>query len=264
VGSALSFLDVFGLILIGAIVGGGSAGLLGVFVVGMRMPFLAVGAAHFALAGAVFGEVTGLPHQPCAFAGAVIGAGALAGALRRRTLDPNLAIGVLFSLSMGLAFLGIGLAEGPRSSLLGLLWGSLLFVDAEQLGLIVACAVGLVAFVAGFDARLRAMLFSRELAAALFNEGLLFGLFLALASAVITVNLETVGGLMLYSLISNPAVAALRVARSYRSALVLGSAFGSLSALGGFLIAYWFDLPAGACIVLVSSALVGLALWRCR
>ena len=35
----------------------------------------------------------------------------------------------------------------------------------------------------------------------------------------------------------------MRVARSYRSALVLGSAFGSLSALGGFLIGrrslYW-------------------------
>jgi ABC-type Mn2+/Zn2+ transport system permease subunit len=69
---------------------------------------------------------------------------------------------------------------------------------------------------------------------------------------------------MLYSLISNPAVAALKVARSYGSALILGSAFGSLSALGGFLIAYWFDLPAGACIVLVSSALVGVVLWRYR
>jgi manganese/iron transport system permease protein len=260
----VGFFDVFGLILVAAIVGGGSAGLLGVFVVGMRMPFLAVGAAHFALAGAVFGELAGLPHQPCAFAGAIVGAAALGAALRRRTMDPNLAIGVLFSLSMGLAFLGIGLAEGPRSSLLGLLWGSLLFVNPSQLRWIMLCAVALVVFVLACDARLRALLFSREMAAALFNEGLVFGLFLVLASAVITVNLETVGGLMLYSLISNPAVAALRLARSYEWALVLGVVFGAVSALGGFLFAYWFDLPAGACIVLVSSALVGLALWRSR
>jgi hypothetical protein len=27
-------------------------------------------------------------------------------------------------------------------------------------------------------------------------------------------------------------------------------------------VAYWLDLPAGACIVLVSSAIVGVALWR--
>lgn len=260
----MGFLDVFGIIILAALIGGGSAGLLGVFVVGMRMPFLAVGAAHFALAGAVFGELAGIPQQPCAFAGAVAGSGALGAVLRGRTLDPNVALGVLFSLSMGLAFLGIGLAEGPRSSLLGLLWGSLLFVDAARLGWIVVSAVALVTFVVVFDARLRVLLFSRELAAVLYNEGLVFALFLLLSAAVITVNLETVGGLMLYSLISNPAVAALKVARSYRSALVLGSAFGSLCALGGFLIAYWFDVPTGACIVLVSSALVGLVLWRCR
>jgi manganese/iron transport system permease protein len=125
-------------------------------------------------------------------------------------------------------------------------------------------AVSLKKFVVAFDARLRVLLFSRELAAALFSEGAVFGLFLLLAAAVITVNLETVGGLMLYSLISNPAVAALRLARSYRSALALGALFGALSALGGFLAAYWLDLPAGACIVLVSSALVGIAVWRRR
>ncbi len=260
----MGFLDVFGLILIAALVGGGSAGLLGVFVVGMRMPFLAVGAAHFALAGAVFGEVLGLGHQGCAFAGAAAGAGVLGLALRGRRLDPNVALGTLFSLSMGVAFLGIGLSQGPRSALLGLLWGSLLFVTPAQLGLIAAAAVALAAFVVVFDARLRVLLFSRELASALYRENLLFSLFLLLAAGVITVNLETVGGLMLYSLISNPAVAALRWARSYRAALLLGSLFGAASALGGFLVAYWLDLPAGACIVLMSSALVGLALWRTR
>lgn len=260
----MGFLDVFGLILVAALVGGGSAGLLGVFVVGMRMPFLAVGAAHFALAGAVFGEVFGLGHRGCAFAGAAAGAGALGLAMRGRRLDPNVALGVLFSLSMGVAFLGIGLSQGPRSALLGLLWGSLLFVSATQLVLIVLAAAALAAFVVVFDARLRVLLFSRELAGVLYREGVLFSLFLLLAAGVITVNLETVGGLMLYSLISNPAVAALRWARSYPAALALGGLFGALSALGGFVIAYWLDLPAGACIVLVSSALVGVALWRSR
>jgi manganese/iron transport system permease protein len=260
----LGFLDVFGLIILAALLGGASAGLLGVFVVGMRMPFLAVGAAHFALAGAVFGELVGLPHGPCAFAGAVAGAGALGAVMQRRALDPNIALGTLFSLSMGLAFLGIGLAEGPKSSLLGLLWGSLLFVNASQLSWIALSAAALVVFALVFDRRLRVLLFSRELASAIFPSGALLGLFLVLASGVITVNLETVGGLMLYSLIANPAVAALRVATSYRTALTLGSVFGALSALGGFLAAYWLDLPAGACIVLVSSALVGVVIWRRR
>jgi len=260
----MTFLDTFGVILVAALVGGGSAGLLGVFVIGLRMPFLAVCTAHSALAGAVFGELFGLGHRLGGFLGAAVGAGALGAVVRRRALDPNVALGTLFSLSMGLAFLGIGLSEGPRSALLGLLWGSLLFVDPSQLLWMGGSAAALVAFVVLGDARLRVLLFSRELAAALFPEGVLFSLFLVLAAAVITVNLETVGGLMLYSLISNPAIAALRTARGYPSALALGSLFGALSALGGLLVAYLLDLPAGACIVLVSSALVGLVQWRSR
>jgi ABC-type Mn2+/Zn2+ transport system permease subunit len=47
--------------------------------------------------------------------------------------------------------------------------------------------------------------------------------------------------------------------RGCRQALGLSAAFGAASGLGGFLIAAFTDLPSGAVIVLVSSALVSLA-----
>ena len=111
---------------------------------------------------------------------------------------------------------------------------------------------------------LRLLLFSRELAAVLLPERGLFLLVLVLSSAVVTVNLETVGGLMLYALIANPAVAALRLGRTYAAVLGLGAGFGAASAVAGFAVAYWLDLPVGACIVVVSSLLVGVTLWRSR
>ena len=61
---------------------------------------------------------------------------------------------------------------------------------------------------------------------------------------------------MIYSLISNPAAAAFQVARGCRRALLLSAVFGATSGLGGFLIAAATDLPSGAVIVLVSSALL--------
>ena len=64
---------------------------------------------------------------------------------------------------------------------------------------------------------------------------------------------------MIYSLISNPAAAAFQVARGCRRVLLLAAAFGGISGLGGFLIAAATDLPSGAVIVLVSSALLCLA-----
>jgi len=254
-----AFWQTYGLILAAAVVGGAGAGLLGVFVAGLRVPFLAVCAAHSALAGAGLGTLAGLPSTLSGFVGALVGALALAWILRHREVDANRALGVLFSVMLGLAFLGMGLMRGPRSAALALMWGNLLFVSGPQVALMAAVSLLLVVFAVVFHRSLKVILFSRELAALLVPEGLILGLLLVLGSAVITVNLHVVGGLLLYSLVLNPAVAALALSRRYATVLWLGAALGGVSAAGGFLAAYLWDLPAGACIVLTSSLLVGLA-----
>ncbi|MFC1542046.1 metal ABC transporter permease [Candidatus Latescibacterota bacterium] len=255
----MTFLTIFSTIIAAAILGGGSAGLLGVFIIGLRMPFITVFAAHAALAGAVFGVLFGVNSSLSGFIGALLGVIILGVLLKNRKIDPNAALGTLFSLMLGIAFLGIGLNKGPKSPILSLLWGSLLFVTGHQLLLMAILAGLLICFVAVFYNDLKALMFSRELAALVIPEWLIFNLLLILSAGIITINLEIVGGLMLYSLISNPAVAAARLAHSFRQALVLSSFFGVLSALGGFLIAYWLNLPVGACIVLLSSMIVGVS-----
>ncbi len=264
----MSWPAVFGPILAAALLGGGSAGLMGIFVVGLRMPFLAVASAHAALAGAVVGGLLGLPAGPSGFAGALGGALLLAFLVRDREIDPNVALGTLFSLMLGVAFLGIGLSPGPKSAALNLMWGSLLFVTAGQIAVMAALFAVLAGFLWVFRKELKLLLFSRRIAALLIPEGLVFGALIVLEAGIITVNLEIVGGLLLYSLICNPAVAALKAARSYRSALALSGALGAASALGGFLAAWALDLPVGACIVIVSSVLVmaamGASWWRGR
>ncbi len=260
----MGFLSIFGIIMVAAILGGGSAGLLGVFIIGLRMPFIAVFSAHAALAGAVFGVVFGVNPTVSGFAGALGGAIVLGIILRDRDIDPNAALGSLFSLMLGVAFLGIGLSEGPKSSMLSLLWGSLIFVTGSQIVIMMVMSALLLLFVIVFRNELKALMFSRELAALIIPEWILFSLLLVLAAGVITINLEIVGGLLLYSLISNPAVAAIRLARNFRTALVLSSSFGAVSALGGFAAAYWLDLPVGACIVLFSSLIVGICFTATR
>jgi len=83
--------------------------------------------------------------------------------------------------------------------------------------------------------------------------------FLILASVVLTVNFQTVGGLMIYSLITNPAVAAFQLARGHDRTLALAVTLGGLTSLAGFLLAALVDLPTGATIVVLSSLVVGVA-----
>lgn len=256
----MSGVAVFGPILAAAVLGGGLAGLLGIFVVGLRMPFLAVASAHAALAGAVLGGLAGLLPGPCGFAGAMAGAGLLILLVGGRDVDPNVALGSLFSLMLGIAFLGIGLSPGPKSSALNLMWGSLLFVTPRQILLMGFLTAGTLAFLWIFHKELKLLLFSREIAALLIPANLILGALLVLEAGIITVNLETVGGLLLYSLICNPAAVALKVARRFGAALLLSGTLGAASAVGGFLAAWALDLPVGACIVLVSSLPVAAAL----
>ncbi|MGW8257913.1 MAG: metal ABC transporter permease, partial [Thermoguttaceae bacterium] len=226
-------------------VAGASTGMLGTFIVGMRMPFLGICVAHAALAGAVFGNLCGL-------SGAWLLLPALAGAMatalllgtvdtRNAHIDANVLLGILFSLTMGLAFLGLGLFSVygiSDNEVRSLLWGNLNFCRWRDFYLILGASVVEALVVVGFYKELRAILFSRVHAeAAGIAVTPIWTCFLVLTSLVLTVNFQIVGGLMIYSLLANPAVAAFLLVKGYGKALVLSALLGLISGLGGFIIA---------------------------
>jgi manganese/iron transport system permease protein len=118
-------------------------------------------------------------------------------------------------------------------------------------------------FVALFYKEMRAILFSRAHAASAgVRVTLVWTGLLLLTALVLTVNFQTVGGLMIYSLLANPAVAASRLVSGYGKTLALSATLGMVSGLGGFLLSAATDLPTGAMIVILSSLLVaGAAVW---
>jgi manganese/iron transport system permease protein len=254
-------------VMAGGALAGASSGVLGTFIVGMRIPFLGVCVAHAALAGAVFGCLCGLEGQQLllpALAGAILTALAL-GLMnpQRAHLDDNTVLSFLFSATMGLAFLGIGLygiLGKSDNDVRSLLWGSLNFCRWRDVRLMLGISLALAIYITLFFKELRAILFSRaDAEAAGIRATMVWTGFLILTAATLTVNFQTVGGLMIYSLMSNPAAAAFQVAQGCRRVLLFSALFGTASGLGGFLIAAATDLPSGAVIVLVSSALVGAA-----
>jgi manganese/iron transport system permease protein len=178
-------------------------------------------------------------------------------------VDINVVLGILFSLTMGVAFLGLGLFSlfgVSDNEVRNLLWGSLAFCRWRDLQIMAGVAVVELLFVGLFYKEMRAILFSRvHASAAGIHVTLVWTLFLLLASLVLTVNFQTVGGLMIYSLLANPAVAASRLVRGYGPTLLVSAGLGAASGLGGFLISAATDLPTGAMIVILSSLLVGLA-----
>jgi manganese/iron transport system permease protein len=255
----------FFLVMLAGAVAGASTGLLGVYIVGMRMPFIGISISHSAMVGTIYSLLLGVNPiwGPVIFS--AVSSMSL-GVVRpgRSRIDANVALAIFFNLMLGLTFLGIGLTQGSRTEVLGLLWGSLLFVRKSSVVVITISGLIFAAFAALFNKELKVLLFSRTIAAATgVHESFVYCLFLALCGLILAVNLPLVGGLMIFSLITCPAAAAYQICTGHKSVIAASTLFGMASAILGFLVSYYLDLPTGACIVIISTLFFAVsALYR--
>jgi len=246
--------------ILAAFLGGVACATVGVFVVLMGISFIGVCLAHAAFAGALLGLLLGFDPLLGAFIFS-LGTAAIIGPLANRgELNLDTSIGVLFSLMLGLAFIFIGLMQGPKTQALGLLWGSILTVsqtDLVLLGVVAAAVVGLVVL---FYKEIQAVIFNREIALAVgIPAGAIIYGILFLTGSTITVSLSPIGGLLIFSLIINPAAAAYQLTYSLKRMFLLSAVFGVVSGWVGLMASYFLNVPSGAAIVVTSSLIFGLA-----
>ncbi|HCO96201.1 MAG TPA: cation ABC transporter permease [Phycisphaerales bacterium] len=245
----------FFLVILAGAVAGASTGLLGVYVVGMRMPFIGICISHSAMVGIIYSLLLGINPVWGPIIFSTLSSMSL-GVVRpgRSRIDANVALAIFFNLMLGLTFLGIGLTQGSRTEVLGLLWGSLLFVRKSSVVVITISGLAFAVFAALFNKELKVLLFSRTIAAATgVHESFVYCIFLGLCGLILAVNLPLVGGLMIFSLITCPAAAAYQICTGHKSVIVAATFFGMASAVIGFLVSYYLNLPTGACIVIISA-----------
>ncbi len=246
--------------ILSAFLGGVACGVIGVFVVLMHMPFIGVCMSHAAFAGAMLGLWLGFNPLLGAFGFCLIAAAIIGPLADRGELSPDTSVGIIFSLMLGLAFLFMGLMPGTKSGALEILWGSILTntrSDVILLGIVAAVVVGLVI---AFYKEFQATIFHRDMALAVGipATAIFYGV-LFLTGATITASLRPIGGLLIFSLILNPAAAAYQLTYSMKRMFLLSAGFGVLSGWIGLLMSYLFNIPSGATIVITSSVIFLIA-----
>jgi len=246
--------------IISAFLGGIACSTIGVFVVLLHMPFIGVAMSHAAFAGALLGLWLGFNPLLGAFAFSLLAAAVIGPLADRGELSPETSLGVIFSLMLGIAFLFMGLMPGTKSGALEILWGSILTNTRGDIILLAVVAVVVVGLVFIFYKEIQATIFHRDMAlsvglpATLILYGVLF-----LTGATVTTSLRSIGGLLIFSLILNPAAAAYQLTYSMKRMFLLSAVFGVLSGWIGLLFSYLFDIPSGATIVVTSSVIFMLA-----
>ncbi len=246
--------------IIAAFLGGIACAVIGVFVVLMHMPFIGVAMSHAAFAGALLGLLIGFDPLVTALAMSLIAAAVVGPLADRGELSPETSFGVIFSLMLGLAFLFMGLMPYARSGAMELLWGSILTSTRGDIAILAALAVIVVGLVIVFYKEIQATIFNRNMALAVGLPAtiILYGV-LFLTGATVTASLRSIGGLLVFSLILNPAAAAYQLTYSMKWMFILAAVFGVLSGWVGLFFSYLFDIPSGATIVVTSSLIFMIA-----
>jgi len=240
--------------------GGLACSLVGVFVVTTGLSFIGVCIVHAAFAGALLGVWLGFNPLAGALAFSLLATAIIGPLADRGEINADTSIGFIFSLMIGLAFLFVGLMPGARTEALNLFWGSILTVGRDTLVFMGAVALVVVAVIAVFFKEIQAVLCHRDVAVAVGipATAVFYGL-LILTGATVTASLQSIGGLLIYALILNPAAAAYQLTYSLKRMFLLSAAFGVGSCWTGLVISYLLNLPTGAVIVIVSSIAFAIA-----
>ncbi|MBA4396133.1 MAG: cation ABC transporter permease [Syntrophus sp. (in: bacteria)] len=239
---------------------GASCALLSVFVVLMKMPLIGVSMSHAAFAGAVLGLLFDFNPFLSGFILCLLVAGVLGPLSDRTDMAPENVLGILFSFLMGIAFLGMGILTRTKAGALNLMWGSLLSLSESDIWILTVITSILILFVFLFFKEIRSVMFNRRLAAASgVPERLIYYTLLFLTGAVVSSNLSTVGGLLIFALLVQPGATALQLTYNLKHFFLISTASGVGACVSGLVVSYVFDLPSGASVVLMATTIFAAA-----
>jgi ABC-type Mn2+/Zn2+ transport system permease subunit len=234
---------------------------LGTHIVLRRLSFIGDGLAHATFGGLAVGFLAKANLFFSAAAAALLTAIGIGTVSRKADISMDTAIGILFSGMFAAGVMILSHDRGYRGDLFDLLLGNVLTVGPADLQMTLA-ATGLVAFCL--------LVFYKELLFTSFDPAgaaacgipvvwLDYGL-LALVAITVTTALQTVGVILVSALLVTPAASAIQLTNRFPIMMALSAAFGVIAGLVGIYISYYMDVPAGAAVVLVATALFFISL----
>ncbi len=230
--------------------------VVGTFVVLRGLAFIGDALAHGVLPGIAGALLLGLPATLGAVVGTVVMIGGVSLVTRRSRLSSDTAIGLLFVGMLALGVVMVSRSTSFTGDLVRILFGEILGISTTDLA-VQAIATVVVVVAALVCARPFLLLCAdpEQAQVAGFSVPVFHTLMMALVALTIIVSFQTVGTLLVFGMLLAPAGAGALLARRVGTMMVWGVLIGWVSVLAGLLISYYYDLAAGASIVLVAVGL---------
>lgn len=247
--------------LLAAAMVGGLCSIIGVFVVLRGLAFVGAGTSHAAFAGVALGYLVGWPPLLLAIVFGLATVWVTGWIEEKGRMKLDVSIGILYTATMALGILFIGLMKTYNAEVYGYLFGSVLSVTPEELRIIGILSILVLGLLLAFSKELYFIAFDQEMAEA---SGVparqMFFLLLTLVALTVVVSLKTVGAILVFAMILIPASTAYQLTHSLRTLTLYSASIGVSTSVAGVLISALWDVPSGPAIVLLATTLFFLAI----
>ena len=241
--------------LIMAFISGIMLPLLGSFVINKNMGFMADAMAHATMPIIAVGVFLGFSISALGAPAAILVALFLGFVIKNTNIGEDTSIGIIFSSFFALGFILIAVLD-VSINLEDLLFGQILAVSNFDVIIIFILFIIVATIFTVFYKQL--IFYSFDPIGAQIrglNTSFLNYLFLIMLSLAIIGSLQTVGIILVLSMLIIPAASAKLVTKSFNRSILIGVIFGVIASVSGLLLSYYFNLPSGPSMSLFATGI---------
>lgn len=235
--------------------------VVGSYLIVQQMGMIVEMIAHSVLPGLPIAFVFGISISIGAFISGVISAVIMAWIQSQSRLKIDAVMALILSTFLALSVALISLLKTTKLDLQGFLFGNILSVSPADVQHTFAITVIILILVKLFYKELLFYTFDKmgAQASGLPVNLIYFGMIAAITLTIVA-SLQTVGALLVISMLIGPGITAYLLVKELHLMMVLGAILGSFASVIGMYCSYHLNIPSGPGIVLVIFGLFLLAL----
>jgi zinc transport system permease protein len=247
--------------LIGGILIGITAPLIGIFIVLRRLSMIGDTLAHVSIAGVALGFLINVYPLGMGLVFAVLAAFAIEKLRKAYKGYAELSIAIMLSGGVGLASILFTAGKGFNMNVHSYLFGSILALNNIDIWMVLAVTIVVITIVIIFNKEMFLVTFDEDAASV---SGLPLStlniIITVLTALVVSVAIKIVGALLVSALLTIPIACSLVAGRGFRQSIWIAIIYSEIAVIAGLTIAGITNLAPGGTIVLLLIALLVISL----
>lgn len=232
-----------------------ACGIVGTYVVIKGISFISGSISHTAYGGIGLGYYLGINPMIGATIFTILSALGMGLVSHKSKAREDTIIGMMWAVGMALGIIFIKLSPGYTADLMSYLFGSILTVPLNDLGIMFLLDLIIIIIVLLFYEQFKAVAFDEEYAETIGINTLTYNLLLLfLIALTVVVMIRAVGIILVIALLTIPAAISRQLTKNMPSMMLFSTILGIVFTVSGLFLSYVWDLPSGATIILCAAS----------